>query len=389
MTPRRLLAPLSLLVVASMLAGCSRSTDADRVVAAPGPPPKWMTDAVRTARAAIPTVPTTSKVGDIPDDPTVSRRLNGLPAKGLVVSTLTSRGLTASQAGCVYDRIADDKELTALALQLLSGNPDATIKNEAFEKAASLASCVPASAGSDLAADPSVTTPVDPATTSAVMALLAQLNPSLLRQMKGTDLQQFVTLIAAKLSPDQVQLLQQIVAAVSLLPGEPGEDIGKRLAKLDVDRIDLDTLRPDQVPLVVMALVSGLNTAQRQQLDKVLRLNLSALKLSIKPDALQPSEVQALVGVLLQALLSAATNQPVTLSPSAQQALSPMMFLNRDNLVAQFAEQGIAPGVTGCIYDSFASLSPEQLAPLSSGAGGAAGAGTIVIRAVRCIAANS
>lgn len=412
---------VAVLTGVALVAGCSSSSDYEAGPAKKAEAvevPRWIRDGVRIARA--------TKAARQPDA-VAGRDLSGLittgsgeagggglPSKDVVVAALTGAGLTADQAGCVYDGISASPQVAddvAALLEGLAGAAPAAGTAAAFDPASvpALANLTPESSTRLLLA---VGPCLDQAAllgllaagqglggaaggTDAIGALLGSAQGLDLSQLAGFDPSAIANAVAGALGPEQVRQVQQLLAAVgtaqTTLANNP-------LLTFDVTKLDLSTLTQEQMPLLVLALLKGLTGEQQGQLMQLAQVNLDQLNIKISPDQLKPDEIGTLLLILSPLLAGAIKTAPPTVPPGGDpnqvyippgadlSNMNPLIFLNRADVIAQFEKQGIDPNVAGCIFDGMSDLAPSTIAAFFSPDAAPAAAGSILLIAVSCLA---
>ena len=417
--------PVAVLVGLALVAGCSSTSDyeaAPRKKEQATEIPRWIRDGVRIARATK--AARSGGTGVSQDLPSLVPIGGGrasdsdtLPSKDVVVGALTGAGLTAQQAGCIYDGVSANpqtaKDVTAL-LKGLAGASTATAAAgtpAAFDPATlpglanlsqesttrlvlAIAPCLDQAALLGLlAAGQGLGTGAGG--TEGIAALLSSAQGLDLTKLAGFDPNAIASAVAGALGSDQVRQIQALLATV----GTTGAELlNNPLLTLDITKLDLSTLTQEQMPLLVLALLKGLTSDQQGQLMKLAQVNLDELNIKIDPDKLKPEEIGTLLLILAPLLAGAIKTTPVTVPPGGDpnqvyippgadlSNLNPLTFLNRDDVIAQFQKQGIDPVLGGCIFDGLSDLAPSTIAAFFSPDAAPAAAGSVLLIAVSCLA---
>ncbi|MFN8051186.1 MAG: hypothetical protein U0Q22_07125 [Acidimicrobiales bacterium] len=392
-------------------AGCSASADYDGASASDGVTatsvPHWIREGARLARStkaarengraltpsAIPIGATGTKAAT-----------PALPSRDVVVAALVSTGLTATQAGCIYDGVSANPQTAADVSALIGG-----LTNPSGATASAATAGLTPDATNRLVM--SVAPCLDQATLLALLAagqgvgtggVQSQL-ASLLASAQGLDAAKLVGLdpaalaktVAGALGSDQVKQLQALLASVGSAQSAASAN---PLAGLDLEHLDLSKLTKDQMPLLVLALLKGLTPEQQGQLGQLTKVQLDQLHINIDPDKLTPEEVGTLLLIISPLLAGAISTDPAKPGPGGPgqvyippgldlSNINPLVFLNRADVLAQFAKQGMDPTVSACIFDSMARMSASTIAAFfSTGESSQAALASFLLAAVSCIA---
>ena len=403
-----------------IVAGCSASTDVDpaatgtaRSVSSSGrTAPHWITAGIELARGSG------SSSGDVADDTSGSTDAAsgdttpgstaaepaGLPPREQVIPVLTAAGLNQTQATCVYNGVAANPQVSsdiAVLLRTLSAAQGASGATSASSAIASLSTLSPET-GTRLTV--AIAPCLDSATLFGLLsasgggggsldltslAALVGKSGVTLPVLPTSQAAQISALVGA-LSPAQTKQLQQLLEGAKTLSSG-------NLAGLDLAHLDLSKLTPDQMSLLVAALLHGLSPAQEQQLTSLATVDLDKLKLSIDPKNLKPEEIGQLL--LLISPLLAASISPTGFKPPAGvdptqiyippgtdlSQLNPLLFLNKDDLLRSVQQQGGSPEIVGCLYDKLRTLSPATLAKFFSSANDSLSTATVTLAAITCV----
>lgn len=407
----------------ALVAGCSSSADYE---AAPSKKaavevPRWIRDGVRIARATKaarnPTAPGASRDlgGLITSGGTNAAEPDTLPPKDVVVAALAGAGLTAQQAGCIYDGVSSNPQTARDVAAVLKGLAGAASAQHpggtaaAFDPAAlpGLANLTPESTNRLILA---IAPCIDQATLisllaagqgvgaggggpDAVAALLGSAQGLDLRKLAGLDPDAIAKAVAGALGSEQVKQVQQLLAAV----GSGKALLDNPLAGLDLSKLDLSKITQEQMPLLILGLLKGLDDEQQSQLRKLAEVKLDELNIKVDPDQLKPDEIGALLLILSPLLAGAIKTTPVKPPPGADpnqvyippgadlSNMNPLIFLNRADVLAQFEKQGINTKVAGCIFDGMSDLAPSTIAAFFSEQASAGAAGAVILVAVSCL----
>lgn len=399
----------------ALLAGCSASTDYE---AAPVPEkektevPRWIRDGVRIARATKAARSGgregSGSAGSIVPVGSPKKDSAALPPRAEVVTALTGAGLTEQQAGCVYDNVAASPETSGDLVSLMTGLGAATaasstaplqsISPEAVNRVlVTVLPCLDQGTILSLLAAGQGLTPANGAG-SAVAALLKNAQGLDVSKLVGADANQIAQQVAGALGADQVQQVQNLLAAV----GTAQQGLAANLAKLDpskldLSKLDLKNITKEQLPILVLALLGGLTAAQQSQLSQLVQVNLSQVNINVDPDKLTPDEVGSLLLILAPVIAGAI--KPTPSSPPAGEDpnqiyiptgadlsnINPLLFLNRNDVIAQFANQGVNPVLGTCIFDGLSRLSAPTLAAFFTQDGTPAAIGSVLLVAISCV----
>lgn len=418
---------VAVLVGLALVAGCSSTSEVDDAAADAARTstdvPRWIRDGVRIARAtkaARQKAPTTDASGAIPSVTVASSGTTdagSLPSREVVVAALANTGMTATQAGCVYDNIAANPATAANVSALLKGLAGAsTPTGGTVDPAAvpALASLTPENAtsvvmaiapcldqatllgllavGQDAGGTASASGAAGPA---AIAALLNSAQGVDLTKLAGIDLNAIASSAAGALGAQQQQILAALLAEV----GKAQSEITKNpLVQLQIGNLDLTQLSKEQLPILLLALLKGLTSEQQRQLAQLAQVSLDDLDLDINPDELTPEEIGALLLVLAPLLAGALKSPTATVPPGGDPGqvyippgldlsnMNPLIFLNRDDVLAQFAKDGVDPKFGGCLFDGMARLPPSSIASFFSTDKSGPAAGQIVLLAIGCLA---
>lgn len=413
---------LTVVSVISVVSGCSASADYEAEAPKPDAPvevPRWVRDGVRIAKATK-----AAQDGDEGDPsanrPTISTapaKKDVLPSRDVVVAALGGVGMTPTQANCVYDGISASPQTAADVTSLInalasgavasgvSGAPGGTFDAASIP---ALANLTPESTTRLLV---TVAPCLDQATMlgllaagqglggaggggDAIAALLGQAQGLDLAKLAGFDTNAIAGAAAGALGPAQVQ---QLLALLNSVGSDPLSLVGG-LAGIDITELDLSKITQEQLPLLVLALLKGLSGEQQGQLMKLAQVNLDQLNIKVDPDQLTPEEIGGLLLILSPLLAGAIKQTPATVPPGGDPLqiyippgadlshMNPLIFLNRADVMAQFAKQGIGGAVAGCIFDGMAKMEASTIAAFFSEDKAPAAAGSVVLIAISCIA---
>lgn len=407
----------AILTSLALIAGCSNgSTD---VATDDGTVPWWIREGVRIARdtkaswdadqgsGGRPSV----RVSEIDTAP-------GLPERSIVVAGLTALGLAESEANCMYDNLAANADATETAVTLLSAlsgldptaEPDpatlATLTNVDEQSMTrvvmSVVPCLsPTSLGAVLAAAQGLgAVPgagIDPSALAALGAL--DLDPATiasLQQMLATvDIDALARLAAGGIGPDAVGALAGLIRSslggvdLATLAADP-------LLLLNLDKLDLTKIPSEQLPLVMFAIIRGLTPAQQRQLQNMAQVTFNDLELAIDPTSLSSEELGSLLLILSPLIASAVRgeNAPppgwdpsqIYIPPGADLAdMNPLLFMDRDSVIASFEMEGVNPRIAACFFDSLRELDPRTLALLFSTTGNEQAISSVALAAIVCV----
>lgn len=416
---KRLVCSLVVLATFALVAGCSASSDVPDAATAPSEPtpkhpaPHWVTTGIALAKTSESSGSGSSRQGS-----GASSAVNGsgasdsdnpaLPPREQVVPLLTQAGLSDSQATCVYNGVAANPQvatdITTLlkALSAAQGPSGTTSSTNAL---AALSTLSPDTGKRLLVA---IAPCLDSTTLFALLstsgggggsigldsisALATKSGGKPLPTIPVLTASQITALVSGSLSAAQKTQLQQVLTGAAAL------NKGK-LPGLDLDKLDLTKLSPDQYSLLLAALVNGLTTAQQGQLLSLAKVDLNKLNLKIDPAKLKPEELGQLL-LLISPLLAASINPngfglPAGADPTQiyippgtdLSQLNPLLFLSRDDVVAAAAAQGGNPILTGCLYDKLRALRPVVLARFFSTSGDQLATAEVLLSAISCVVA--
>lgn len=408
----RTAAVVSLTTVA-LIAGCSGVEDyeASPDGAASNEVPHWITDGVRLARD---TRASWSDDATSPNRPTGSlapTEGSALPDRATLVAGLVGMGLAEGEANCMYDNLAANPESSGAVislLQTLSGtaidpaNPTASLAGLATLDAQtmnrviwSVAPCLsPESlttivmSAQSLAGNP----------TGQLLGIEGlNLDPAAIQQLlAGVDISALAAAAAGQLGADQVGNLQAVLLAALNSSGDVSSIIKDPMMLLQLDQLDLSTIPPDQMPILILAIIRGLTPAQQRQLQNLAQVRFDELQLAVDPSTLTSEEIGGLL-LILAPILSGAINgdneppagwdpNDIYIPPGTDLSyLNPLLFMNRDAVIKSWSESGVNPVLAACFFDSIRMLEPVTLAALFSTNGSEAAYGSLVLAAVSCV----
>ena len=398
----------ALVVVMCPLASCASTSEFDEsatevVATEDDAVPQWIRDGVELARrSSVDPDGYGSDTGTRPATavPTSASR-TGLPDRDSVVGALVASGVPEEQATCIYNGLATNADVASDAAAILGGlaglgstsasggggaTPGATASS-----LATLASLEPESSTRILVA---IAPCLDPSTLSALLvggrpaggigagagpmsldALLANLTPEQLSMLQELDPAAVAATVGGALSAGELKQLQDALAQVQAL-GAGGQGALGTLAQLnglDLSKLDLSALPADQLPLLLYAIIAGLNAEQQRQLQTVAGFNFDKLDLNIDPEKLTPEQIGTLLLILGPALAASISPRGGTPPPGVDPSqvyippgidlslINPLVFLNRDDAIAEFVRQGLSATAGACFIDSYARLPPATL----------------------------
>jgi hypothetical protein len=314
---------VAILCCGALVAGCSASTDYEAPAAKSDADadavPHWIREGVRLARESKGGTVSTSPKGATTT--TVAGSSTSLPSREVVVAALAGLGVGADQAGCVYDSVSANPRTASDVATLLAGVSTGTdgaapslgaLTEESVNGlVASIAPCLDQAtmlallaAGSGVGADDGV---------AAFASLLSSAQGIDLTKLAGFDPNAIAAAVAGGLGQQQQQQLAALLGAVgkaqtSILTDNP-------LAKIDIRNLNLSTLTPQEMPLLVLALLQGLTGDQQGQLAALTKVKLDELNINIDPDKLTPDEIGSLLLILSPLLAGAISTTPPTPGP--------------------------------------------------------------------------
>lgn len=320
---------------------------------------------------------------------------SGSPSSTAIVTALTAAGLPEDQAECIAGglennpAVADDV-LSAFTAIDPNASPEVALATLAADESTLtsmllvLTPCLDAGTVS-LLGGLSSAGELDPATLLA-LASSGDLDPTLLA---GVDVAGLAAAAGGNLSPAELAALQSYLATGNL----------GALAGVDLSQLDLSALTPQQAPLLLLALLSGLSNQQVGQLTQLANIQLDQLELGIDASELTPEQLGALV-LLISPIAAAGVSSTGGVPPAGADPnqiyipagadlsqINPLTFINRDDLTAQAERDGTDPATAGCLYDNLRAIDPGTLASIFANQGNPLAVGQVLVAAIECVLA--
>ena len=412
---------VAVLVVGALTSACAGRGDVADSVSSSGhePVPSWIRDGMDLAAAQTkPAAAPVAAPGAVQPSLAVAPTESPLPSRDTVVSALVSWGAPEQQATCVYDALSAKPEVAADAVTMLTASSSpggAPVANLASVTSAgglsserssavllTIAPCLAPAAARAAAAGGAAAAGSDPQSAAMVDGLLQTLSAGQIAALRRVDPRTLANTVGSALTPADRQRLEEAIAIgqSATYNSQAALSAISSLRGVDTSKLDLSKLTPDQAPLILLALVSGLTADQRAELRRLTDVSYKDLKLNVDPAKLAPEQLGGLLlllsPVLATSLGSSASTPPPGVDPSQiyipkgadLSSINPLLFLNRDDTIGELVNQGLAPGMAACLLDRFSRLSPKSLAAFFTSNPSAAVTSQFVLTAVSCIGAG-
>ncbi|HBX78736.1 MAG TPA: hypothetical protein DEG43_13915 [Acidimicrobiaceae bacterium] len=368
---------------ASSLVGCASSQEAADNTLDPKNPPQWLIDAARMAREEKARMTATTE----PEDGSTSSKSSPAAATGGVLGRLTALGLTPDQASCVLGAIESDPALADLSAGLFGPNAVQPTEGQTAALLAAVSPCV----------DPAVLLSLFSGSGGGSLPLgdyTAALQQAKDIVASGQQALEVAQLAAGKLGPEAVANLQALLTAASAAGAAQAT---QALTGINLASLDLAKLNPEQLAVLIAAVLRGMSDPQRQELLKLGNLNLALFPGGADLSSMTPEQVGTLLLLISPILASTVSSSPTGPPPGVDPGqiylppgtdlsnINPLLFAKKSDIVAELMKSGLPEATAGCLFERLRLLSTTTLAAIFSSTPSEAAQAEVGLIVISCI----